>query len=692
MSVATRDRMADQIESWVTAHGAGSGAQKSELQALITSALDLDYVSESCRDGIQTGNHYQSVRLGASVTTGFRSDRAEILDQIDFRGRTVLDLGSNLGELSRAARRRGATRVVGVEYDEFFVAIARGLNVLDGTDGVVFEQGDIGEPQLYDEHFDIVLAFSVFQYMAGLLDHVCRVTDQLLVVETHKLEGNLAAHYIEPVAQHLPSFRVLGRSDWGLAKKAGARAVMAFARDDDALAGALGGVDERLSNPPKRARVRVQAQATSRELQRSFFSSFRFDSVDELLDAVRTTSIDLDAMGKNRDVDEGYRGWLYWFMYLKGYLDYIDCGTVELQNPFCRYLVSFHFMRVEEPGVDADEAHAIALRRFQNLEAIRAGLQSSERDADVSPIRLTVSDPPPPYPLTVTLDSGRRLQASLVDGWHRLFTAAICGLPELEADLVYEGYPAVDGRVEHYEITHEGTLRLDGWCLDSEQPWEFLELRSAGKSLARVSPGSRPDVAEGFPNVPHAGQSGFSFTCPAAPQDAVIFDLLPMCAWLPIGRIRIHRPADAQGDLRSMALATGLGEALDALGPIVDTAGGVAAVGRVSGELVASLLPDAEVVVVEGDPAQWRMPASGVGLVIVGDALGALPKTSRHAWLEALSRVLRPGGAVVLRDRGWLPAEIPPGLRNLTRLRPEPVEASETVILLRTSTPSVPPG
>jgi len=688
MSAPSRSRIAEQIESSVAAHGRNSGAEKSELLALIKSALDLDYVSESCRDGIQTGNHYQSVRLGESVTAGFRSDRAEVLDQIDFRGRTVLDLGSNLGELSRAARERGAERVLGVEYDEFFVAIARGLNVLNATDRVDFQQGDIGDPRFFDEHFDIVLALSVFQYVGQLIEHVCRITDKLLVVETHKLEGNLASHYVEPVARHLPSFRMLGRSDWGSSTGRGERAVIAFARDDAVLAGALDGMRDDRSKAPSGARVRVHAHRTSLELQHSFFSLFRFDSVDDLLAAIRTTSLDLNAMGKNRDAHEGYRGWLYWFMYLDGYLDYVDRGTVDQQNPYCRYLRDFHFPRVDEPGIIADDAYAIALRRFEDLAAVLAASRSHERPADLDPIRITVSDPPPVHPLPVVLNSGHRVEASLLDGWHRLFAASICHVAELDAELIYERYPAVDGRIDRYEVSDERVLRLDGWCLDPERPWEFVELRSGGRSLARVSPGNRSDVAAQFPDVSHAALSGFSFTCPAPPPDAPTLDLLPMRQWLPMGRIRLHRPADEHGPLQTMALATGLGEALDVLGSIIDTAAGALAVGSVVGELVASFLPDAQVTIVEGDPAGWE--ARSVELVVCGDALGTLPATERHAWFERLADVVRPGGAVIVRDRGWFPAEIPSELRTFARLRPEPIEASETVILLRTKTSTAP--
>jgi len=101
---------------------------KPALKQAILDAIALKYTSVSCKDGIETGNHYQSLTLGDEHTTGFRSGREGFLDQIDFRGKRVLDLGSNLGEISRAARARGAAVVDGYEYDLFFVELAQAIN------------------------------------------------------------------------------------------------------------------------------------------------------------------------------------------------------------------------------------------------------------------------------------------------------------------------------------------------------------------------------------------------------------------------------------------------------------------------------------------------------------------------------------------------------------------------------------
>jgi SAM-dependent methyltransferase len=213
---------------------------RDRLKELVVDALNLPYVSTSCKDDIETGNHYQSVALGDERTEGFRSSRHEYLDMISFRGKTVLDLGSNLGDLSRTARELGASLVDGFEYDPFFVEVACALNALNKTTRVSFYERDITDPASYTEAYDVVLAFSVAHYVYPVIDIVASTTRQLLVVESHRLEDNLQSGYLDPVTRYFGVHRVLGYSDWSLSGGAeDRRAVIAFARTAAALDGAL---------------------------------------------------------------------------------------------------------------------------------------------------------------------------------------------------------------------------------------------------------------------------------------------------------------------------------------------------------------------------------------------------------------------------------------------------------------------
>jgi SAM-dependent methyltransferase len=211
-----------------------------ELRELILRSLETPYISESCCDSVQTGNHYQSVSLGGEITAGFRSQRAEIFEQIAFEGKEVLDLGSNLGELSRAAQARGARLVDGYEFDPFFVDVANAINAYNRTARVSFYVRDVTDPASYTGEYDIVLAFSVAHYVYAVLDVLARITRQLLVVETHRLENNLESQYIDPLRPHFPVHQVLGSSEWSLlGDESERRGVIAFAKDEEALEACL---------------------------------------------------------------------------------------------------------------------------------------------------------------------------------------------------------------------------------------------------------------------------------------------------------------------------------------------------------------------------------------------------------------------------------------------------------------------
>jgi SAM-dependent methyltransferase len=218
-----------------------SPSSRAALRELIIQALSTDYMSSSCHEGIRTGNHYQSIILGDTRTTGFRTDRAAFLNMIDFRDRKVLDLGSNLGEVSRASRARGACLVDGFEYDPFFIETANMINAYNGTTRVSFYENDITDPSVYRETYDIVLCLSVYVYIAEIVSQVASVTDQAVVLETHRLDDRGDAFYIDSFSRHFPVYRHLGESEWGLPHAdTERRSVIAFARSESCLHGVLG--------------------------------------------------------------------------------------------------------------------------------------------------------------------------------------------------------------------------------------------------------------------------------------------------------------------------------------------------------------------------------------------------------------------------------------------------------------------
>jgi len=82
----------------------------------------------------------------------------------DLRGRTVLDIGCNAGFYSIEMKRRGADRVLGIDFDESYLAQAKFAADVAGADIElrllsVYDVGSLGEK------FDIVLFMGVLYHL-----------------------------------------------------------------------------------------------------------------------------------------------------------------------------------------------------------------------------------------------------------------------------------------------------------------------------------------------------------------------------------------------------------------------------------------------------------------------------------------------------------------------------------------------
>ena len=187
------------------------------LRSLIADGLELPYRSVSSLNAIPTDNHYQSVLLDGHSTTGFRSSRRQLLDLFDLSGKRVLDLGSNLGELSRAARDAGASLVDGYEYDPFFVELSRLLAVYNRYTRVSFYERDITKADSFPPglSYDVVLAFSVFVYLGDVLHCIGNISE-LLVLETHGLHDDLEPYYLSQICPHYPYYAIIEETEWGI--------------------------------------------------------------------------------------------------------------------------------------------------------------------------------------------------------------------------------------------------------------------------------------------------------------------------------------------------------------------------------------------------------------------------------------------------------------------------------------------
>lgn len=676
------------------------------LRALITDGLAQPYTSHSGFDGTATGNHYQSVALGGEATTGFRGDRAAVLDCVDFRGRKVLDLGSNLGEMSRSARARGARLVDGVEYDPFFVELAQLITAYNGQSRVSFRQGDVTDPALYGERYDVVLALSVFHYVSRVLDQLAQIAD-VLIVETHKLHGNFDSGYLLPIQERFPAMRVLGQTDWGqLGDGSETRLVIAFAKDRAKLNEILTAPHAWSQPPSAPAPLRRErlVDPSASTVHRAFFEAWDYRDTETLLAAVQATDAPVTALAANRDAHHGYSGWVYWFLYLKGWLHYRQTREAGPGNPYFDYMTEHFAPDAADVAIgralgDPDVAEELIRRRFADLDRFHEA-RGADVAGETAPVRAIVGAVAPSNPLKLAdAGGGESIAARRVDGWHRLFGARAFGVPRLRAEVVEEprNLPLLRGAVEAFAIA-DGVVSAAGWCLDAGGPLDAIELRHGGDALALATPAPREDVAAAFPDVAHAARSGFALEGELRgwKDEPTRFQLVGIRDWLPVGRLwidwepgmldapalpaelatRIYGHADRtrlmlRTALASNALLDAVGHfrLLDAFRDAVHWDAGGALLARVAGRRLprasfTSLVADAEALawareagapgeLVEAGALPPTPLADGAADLVLRDRpLAALDAEQLRAWLDELLRVLRSGGYAALVG-GW---------------------------------------
>jgi tRNA (mo5U34)-methyltransferase len=109
--------------------------------------------------GIQTAPHHF---LGDYPRLKFRNFEHAI--PADLTGRTVLDLGCNAGFYSLEMKRRGADRVLGVDFDERYLAQAQLAAEVCGLD-IEFRQLSVYDVAQLGEKFDLVIFMGVLYHL-----------------------------------------------------------------------------------------------------------------------------------------------------------------------------------------------------------------------------------------------------------------------------------------------------------------------------------------------------------------------------------------------------------------------------------------------------------------------------------------------------------------------------------------------
>ena len=100
--------------------------------------------------------HYTKLRLSGNKLA---SDRAAMLEELDWKGKSVLDVGCGTGETAYHIARRGARRVLGIDFAPEAIRAARARYQ---HPRLVFEMTDIRDVR---ERFDVII-------MMGTLEHI----------------------------------------------------------------------------------------------------------------------------------------------------------------------------------------------------------------------------------------------------------------------------------------------------------------------------------------------------------------------------------------------------------------------------------------------------------------------------------------------------------------------------------------
>jgi tRNA (mo5U34)-methyltransferase len=110
----------------------------------------------------------------------------------DLRGRSVLDVGCNAGYYSIEMKRRGADRVVGIDFDEGYLAQARFAAEVSGAE-IEFRRLSVYDVAELRERFDVVLFLGVLYHLRHpllALDYLHEFAVKDLLVFQSMLRGS----------------------------------------------------------------------------------------------------------------------------------------------------------------------------------------------------------------------------------------------------------------------------------------------------------------------------------------------------------------------------------------------------------------------------------------------------------------------------------------------------------------------
>jgi hypothetical protein len=159
--------------------------------------------------------------------------------------------------------------------------------------------------------------------------------------------------------------------------------------------------------------------------------------------------IDLDAVAYCHDLaNHVVGGWVYWVLYIKGYLQYKDTGTIAEGNVYYDYLTKYFGPRAHDPELvrrlaNPPTSTELVARQFRDFDFFRSHVTHEPEEAGrINPITVVISDPSLSADDTMIVyevGSDAPLLASIIDGYHRLFLARLFMVERLPCKVIEEG-------------------------------------------------------------------------------------------------------------------------------------------------------------------------------------------------------------------------------------------------------------
>jgi tRNA (mo5U34)-methyltransferase len=137
----------------------------------------------------------------------------------DLTGKSVLDIGCNAGFYSFEMKRRGASRVLGIDHDQRYLDQARFAAEVLGHDDIEFRLGEVWDVGALGERFDLVIFMGVLYHLRHpllALDLIREhVADDLLLYQS-LTAGATAEPDVQPDYEFFEGVKALEQDGWPL--------------------------------------------------------------------------------------------------------------------------------------------------------------------------------------------------------------------------------------------------------------------------------------------------------------------------------------------------------------------------------------------------------------------------------------------------------------------------------------------